>query len=148
MRKEFCIGLLILIVANSVAASDGLLSATYEEVAAVLGKSSSHDKGQIAGVAYERHHYLTAGWKTSVLFIEGKAQKLETEKMDGAAFTSEDEKAILDRYDLPDTTENAKLRGWRWLADNHFIRGDGRVHVIRHGTSMNVFLDDLSRDFW
>ena len=88
------------------------------------------------------------GWKTAVLFIDGKAQKFETEKSDGSPLSDEEKTAILESYDLPDTAQNSKVRGWRELSENHLIRGDGRVHVIKHLTSMTVFLDDLPRDFW
>jgi hypothetical protein len=135
-------------LAHSVTAREGLLNASYEEVVAALGQPSAHDHGQISKTDYERYYFQTAGWKTAVLFIEGKSQKLETEKMDGAAVNGEEQAAIFERYDLPDTKENAKIRGWRPLTENHFIRGDGRVHVIKRGISVTVFLDDLPRDFW
>jgi hypothetical protein len=49
---------------------------------------------------------------------------------------------------LGNTGQNSKVQGWHQLSENHFIRGDGRVHVITHLTSMTVFLDDLPREFW
>jgi hypothetical protein len=55
---------------------------------------------------------------------------------------------IFERYDVPNTGQNSKLRGWRQLSENHFIRGDGRVHIITHLASMTVFWDDLPREFW
>jgi hypothetical protein len=115
---------------------------------AALGEPSSHDHGQISNTKYDRYHFQTSGWKTAVLFIDGKSQKLETEKTDGSAVNAQEQAAIFERYDLPDINVNSKIRGWRSLAENHFIRGDGRVHVIKRGISMTVFLDDLPRDFW
>ena len=114
----------------------------------MLGQPSSHDHGNVSGIEYDRYHFETNGWKTAVLFIDGKAQKFDTEKRDGSPLSVEEKTAILDGYDLPNTAQNAKVRGWRELSENHFIRGDGRVHVIKHLTSMTVFLDDLPRDFW
>lgn len=148
MIKQFSISLLLILELCSARASDGLLNATYEEVAAMLGKSTSQDKGEVSGIKYERHHFQTNGWKTAVLFIDGKAQKLETEKMDGSSFTAEEQQAVFGRYDLPNSAENSKIKGWRSLTDAHFIRGDGRVHIVKRGIALIVFLDDLPRDFW
>ena len=75
---------------------------------------------------YERQYYETSGWKTAVLFLQGKAQKFETEKADSSAITDAEAKAIFGRYDVPDTTQNAEVHGWRQISENHFIRGDGR----------------------
>jgi len=65
---------------SSVLAEGGLLNSSYEEVAAILGKPSSHDNGNVSGIRYDRYHFETRGWKAAVLFIDGKAQKLDTEK--------------------------------------------------------------------
>ncbi len=133
---------------SSVLAKEGLLNSSYEEVVAILGKPSSHNNGNVSGTAYDRYHFETRGWKTAVLFIDGKAQKLDTEKSDGSPLSVEEKTAIFEGYDVPDTGQNPKVRGWHQLSENHFIRGDGRVHVITHLTSMTVFLDDLPREFW
>ena len=69
---------------SSVLAEGGLLNSSYEEVAAILGKPSSHDNGNVSGIRYDRYHFETRGWKAAVLFIDGKAQKLDTEKSDGS----------------------------------------------------------------
>jgi hypothetical protein len=132
----------------SVSAKEGLLNASYEEVASILGKPSSHDKGSVSGIGYDRYHFETSGWKAAVLFINGKAQKLDSEKSDGSPLSVEDKKAIFEAYDLPNTIQDSKVRGWRQLSENHFIRHDGRVHIITHPTSMTVFWDDLPREFW
>ena len=148
MRK---LVILVLIEAMSSAAAlakEGLLNSTYEEVEKVLGKPSSHDTGKVSGITYDRYHFETRGWKTAVLFIDGRAQKFDTEKSDGSPLSVEQQRTILESYDLPNTGQNSKVRGWRELTENHFIRGDGRVHVIKHCSSMTVFLDDLSREFW
>ncbi len=148
MRKS---GILVLFAAmshSSVLAEGGLLNSSYEEVVAILGKPSSHDNGNVSGIQYDRYHFETRGWKAAVLFIDGKAQKLDTEKSDGSALSVEDKTAILEGYDVPNTGQDSKLRGWRQLSENHFIRGDGRVHMITHLTSMIVFWDDLPREFW
>ena len=71
-----------------------------------------------------------------------------TEKSDGSPLSVEDKKAIFEAYDVPNTGQDSKLRGWRQLSENHFIRGDGRVHIITHPTSMTVVWDDLPREFW
>ncbi len=133
---------------SSVLAEGGLLNSSYEEVAATLGKPSSHDNGNVSGIRYDRYHFETRGWKAAVLFIDGKAQKLDTEKSDGSPLGVEEKKAIFEAYDVPNTGQNSKLQGWRQLSENHFIRGDGRVHIITHLTSMIVFWDDLPREFW
>ena len=133
---------------SSILAKGGLLNSSYEEVAAILGKPSSHDNGNLSGIQYDRYHFETHGWKTAVLFIGGKAQKLDTEKTDSSPLSVEEKKAIFEKYDVPNTDQDEKLRGWRELSENHFIRGDGRVHIIAHLTSMTVFWDDLPREFW
>jgi len=148
MIKGLLISVLFGILVHSVAAKEGLLNASYDEIVAALGKPSSHDHGQISNTQYDRYHFQTSGWKTAVLFIDGKSQKLETEKTDGSAINAQEQAAIFERYDLADINLNSKIRGWRPLAENHFIRGDGRVHVIKRGISVTVFLDDLPRDFW
>ena len=129
-------------------AKDGLLNSSFEEVAAILGKPSSHDNGKVSGIAYDRYHFETHGWKTAVLFIDGKAQKLDTEKSDGLPLTLKEKTAIFESYDVPNAGQNSKVQGWHQLSENHFIRGDGRVHVITHLTSITIFLDDLLREFW
>ncbi len=133
---------------SSVLAEGGLLNSSYEEVAATLGKPSSHDNGNVSGIRYDRYHFETRGWKAAVLFIDGKAQKIDTDKSDGSALSVEEKTAVFEEYDVPNTGQNSKLQGWRQLSENHFIRGDGRVHIITHLTSMTVFWDDLPREFW
>jgi hypothetical protein len=148
MRKLVILLIMAAISHSSVFAKEGLLNSSYEEVAAILGKPSSHDKGKVSGIAYDRYHFETRGWKTAVLFIDGKAQKFDTEKSDGSPLSVEQKTAIFERYDVPNTGQDSKVRGWRELSENHSIRGDGRVHIIKHLTSMTVFLDDLPREFW
>ena len=114
---------------------------------AVLGEPSIHETGKVSGIAYERYHFETDTWQTTVLFIDGKAQKLDPEKCDNSPLSDEEKTAVFDRYDLPDTKQNSKIRGWRELSENHFIRGDGRVRIIMRPTSITVFLDDLPREF-
>ncbi len=129
-------------------ADSGLLNASYDEIVATLGQASSHDSGIVAGIKYDRYHFEQRGWKTAALFLNGKTQKLETEKSDGKPITAAEKKAIFDAYDLSETKENSEIHGWRELAENHFIRRDGRVHIIQHGAAMIIFRDDLPRDFW
>ena len=148
MRKLLILVLFAAMPHSSVLAKEGLLNSSYEEVASILGKPSSHDNGNVSGIRYDRYHFETRGWKAAVLFIDGKAQKLDTEKSDGSPLSVEDKKAIFEAYDVPNTGQDSKLRGWRQLSENHFIRGDGRVHIITHPTSMTVFWDDLPREFW
>ena len=148
MRKLAILVLFAAMSHSSVLAKGGLLNSSYEEVAAILGEPSSHDKGNVSGIQYDRYHFETNGWKTAVLFIGGKTQKLDTEKSDGSPLSVEVKKAIFEKYDVPSTGQDEKLRGWRQLSENHFIRGDGRVHIITHLTSMTVFWDDLPREFW
>ena len=147
--KKFTLVVFVAATAHSSAqAREGLLNASYEEVAAILGKPSSHESGKVSGIAYERYHFETVGWKTTVLFVNGKAQKLDSEKSDGSPLTAEEKTVIFDRYDLPNTGQNSEIRGWRELTENHFIRGDGRVRVIIRPASVTIFLDDLPREFW
>jgi len=148
MRKFLILVLFVVMSHSSVLAKGGLLNSSYEEVAAILGKPSSHDNGNVSGIQYERYHFETRGWKTAVLFIDGKAQKLDTEKSDGSPLSVEEKNAIFEEYDVPNTGQDSKLRGWRQLSENHFIRGDGRVHIITHLISITVFWDDLPREFW
>jgi hypothetical protein len=148
MRKSVILVLFAAMSDSSVLAKAGLINSSYEEVAAVLGKPSSHDNGNVSGIRYDRYHFETRGWKAAVLFIDGKAQKFDTEKSDGSQLSVEDKTAIFEAYDVPNTGQDSKLRGWRQLSENHFIRGDGRVHIITYLTSMTVFWDDLSREFW
>jgi len=86
--------------------------------------------------------------KSRQFLVSHLAQKLDTEKSDGSPLGVEEKKAIFEAYDVPNTGQNSKLQGWRQLSENHFIRGDGRVHMITHLTSMTVFWDDLPREFW
>src|SRR3954447_8144720 len=132
----------------SARAAPGLLNSSIGEVAAVLGKAARHETGKVGELEYERHYFETRGWKTAVLFLKGNAQKFETEKTDGSAVTDEESKAIFGRYDVPGTSQNAEVHGWRQLSENHFIRRDGRVHIVKHPNSITVFWDDLPRDFW
>jgi hypothetical protein len=148
MRKSVILVLFAAMSDSSVIAKGGLLNCSYEEVAAVLRQPSSHDNGNVSGIRYDRYHFETRGWKAAVLFIDGKAQKFDTEKSDGSQLSVEDKTAIFEAYDVPNTGQDSKLRGWRQLSENHFIRGDGRVHIITHLTSMTVFWDDLPREFW
>ena len=148
MRKLAILVLFAAISHSSVLAKEGLLNSSYEEVASIIGKPASHDNGSVSGIRYDRYHFEAHGWKAAVLFIDGKAQKLDTEKSDGSPLNVEDKTAIFDAYDVPNAGQDSKLRGWRQLSENHFIRGDGRVHIITHLTSMTVFWDDLPREFW
>jgi len=148
MRKSVILVLFAAMSHSFVLAKEGLLNSSYEEVAAILGKPASHDNGSLSGIRYDRYHFETRGWKAAVLFIDGKAQKLDTEKSDGSPLGFEEKKAIFEAYDVPNTGQDSKLRGWRQLSENHFIRGDGRVHIITHLTSVTVFWDDLPREFW
>jgi hypothetical protein len=148
MRKLVILVLFAAMSPSFVFAKGGLLNSSFEEVMAMLGKPASRDNGNVSGIAYDRYHFETRGWKTAVLFIDGRAQKFDTEKSDGSPLSVEEKTAILEGYDVPNTGQNSKVRGWRELSENHFIRGDGRVHVIKHLTSMTVFLDDLPREFW
>lgn len=148
MRKLAILVLFAAMSHSSVLAQAGLLNSSYEELAAILGKPSSHDNGNVSGIRYDRYHFETRGWKAAVLFIDGKAQKFDTERSDSSPLSVQDKTAIFESYDMPNTGQNSKLRGWRQLSENHFIRGDGRVHIITHLTSMTVFWDDLPREFW
>jgi hypothetical protein len=148
MRKLLILALFAALLCSSALASPGLLNSSFEEVVAILGKPSSHDNGKLSGIQYGRYHFERRGWKTAVLFINDKAQKLDTEKSDGSPLTVEEKSAIFESYDVPNTGQNPKVRGWRQLSENHFIRRDGRVHIITHLTSMTVFWDDLPREFW
>ena len=145
MRRLLILGLLLY---SSALASPGLLNSSDEEVAAILGKPSGHDHGNVSGVEYDRYYFETHGWKTAVLFIDHKAQKLDTEKSDGSPLSAAEKSAIFEAYDVGGPGQNSKVRGWHQLSENHFIRGDGRVRVITHPTSVTVFLDDLPREFW
>ena len=147
--KKFALVVFAAAAAHSSAqAREGLLNASYQEVAAILGKPSSHESGKVSGIAYERYHFETVGWKTAVLFVDGRVQKLDTEKSDGSLLTAEEKKVIFERYDLSSAGQNSEIRGWRELTENHFIRGDGRVRVTIRPASITIFLDDLPRDFW
>jgi hypothetical protein len=148
MRKSVILVLFAAMPLSSVSATEGLLNSSFEEVASILGKPSNHDNGSVSGIRYDRYHFERGGWKAAVLFIDGKAQKLDTEKSDGSPLSVEDKKAIFEAYDVPNTGQDPKLRGWRQLSVNHFIRGDGRVHIMVHPTSMTIFWDDLPREFW
>src|SRR5947207_12410351 len=85
---------------SSVLAKEGLLNSSLEEVASILGKPSSHDNGNVSGIQYDRYHFETRGRKTAVLFIDGKAQKFDTEKTDDSPFSVEETKAIFEGYDV------------------------------------------------
>src|SRR5467141_4755617 len=101
MRK---LGILVLFAAmsdSSVLAKGGLLNSSYEEVASILGKPSSHDNGNLSGIKYDRYHFETRGWKTAVLFIDGRAQKLDTEKSDGSPLSVKEKTAIFEGYGVP-----------------------------------------------
>lgn len=147
MRKSLLILLFTALLHSPALASPGLLNSSYQEVVALFGQPSSHDHGNLSGIEYDRCRFEAHGWKTIVLFISGKAQKLDTEKSDGSPLSPEDKSAIFGAYDTTNTGQDSKVRGWHQLNENHFIRGDGRVHIITHLTSMTVFLDDLPRDF-
>src|SRR5262245_35053867 len=122
---------------SSVFAKEGLLNSSHEEVAAILGKPSSHDNGSVSGIRYDRYHFETGGWKAAVLFIDGKAQKLDTEKSDGSPLSVEDKKAIFEAYDLPNTGQDSKLRGWRQLSENHCSTGWVRLFPRAHARGMS-----------
>src|ERR1041385_8109561 len=100
MKKLLILLLFAAMPLSSVLAKEGLLNSSYEEVVSVLGKPSSHDNGTISGIRYDRYHVETRGWKAAVLFIAGKAQKLDTDKSDGSSLSVEDKKAIFEAYDL------------------------------------------------
>jgi hypothetical protein len=74
MRKLVILVLFAAMSHSFVLAEGGLLNSSYEEVAATLGKPSSHDNGNVSGIRYDRYHFETRGWKAAVLFIDGKAQ--------------------------------------------------------------------------
>ncbi len=148
MRKLAILVLFAAMAHSPAFAKGALLNSSYEEVERVLGKPSSHDHGNVSGIKYERYHFETSGWKTAVLFIDGRTQKFDTEKSDGSPLSAGEKRAVFEAYDLADTGQNSKVRGWRELSENDFIRGDGRVHLIKHLTSMTVFSDDLPREFW
>src|SRR5260370_30407867 len=103
MRKFVILGFFVGMSHSSVLAKEGLLNSSYEEVASILGKPSSHDNGSVSGIRYDRYHFERGGWKAAVLFIDGKAQKLDTEKSDGSPLSVEDKKAIFEAYDVPNT---------------------------------------------
>jgi hypothetical protein len=84
MKKFVTLVFFVVVSHSSVLAKEGLLNSSFEEVAAILGKPSSHDNGNVSGIRYDRYHFETRGWKAAVLFIDGKAQKLDTEKSDGS----------------------------------------------------------------
>src|SRR6266403_5917664 len=93
MRKLLILVLFAAMSHSSVLAKAGLLNSSYEEVAAILGEPSSHDKGNVSGIQYDRYHFETRGWKTALLFIDGKAQKFDTEKTDGSPLSLEEKTA-------------------------------------------------------
>src|SRR6266446_8912169 len=121
MRKLLILVLFAAMPLSSVLAKEGLLNSSFEEVASVLGKPSSHDNGNVSGIQYDRYHFETRGWKTAVLFIDRKAQKLDTEKSDGSPLTVEEKSAIFEGYDVPNSSQKSKVGGWRQLSENHFI---------------------------
>src|SRR6266550_4274525 len=103
MRKLVILVLFAAMSHSFVLAEGGLLNSSFEEVAAILGKPSSHDNGNVSGIRYDRYHFETSGWKTAVLFIGGKAQKSDTEKTDGSPLSLEEKTAIFEQYDVPNT---------------------------------------------
>src|SRR6267143_2171741 len=116
MRKSVILVLFAAMSHSCVLAKEGLLNSSYEEVAAILGKPASHDNGSLSDNRYDRYHFETRGWKAAVLFIDGKAQKLDTEKSDGSPLSVEEKTAIFDAYDVPNTGQDSKLWGWRQLS--------------------------------
>src|SRR5947208_15777235 len=96
MRKLVILVLLAALSQSSVLAEGGLLNSSYEEVAAILGKPSSHDNGNVSGIRYDRYHFETRGWNAAVLFIDGKAQKHDTENSDGSQLSVEEKTAIFE----------------------------------------------------
>src|SRR4029077_5127227 len=107
MKKLVILFLFAAMPHSSVLAEEGLLNSSYEEVASILGKPSSHDNGNVSGIRYDRYHFETRGWKAAGLFIDGKAQKLDTEKSDGSPLSDEDKKAIFEAYNVPDTGQDS-----------------------------------------
>src|ERR1700720_2461283 len=118
MRKLVILVLFAAMSHASLLAKGGLLNSSYEEVAAILGKPSSHDNGNVSGIQYDRYHFETRGWKTAVLFVDGKAQKLDTKKSDGLTLSVEEKTAIFEGYDVPNTGQNSKVLGWHQLSEN------------------------------
>src|SRR5206468_8246394 len=117
MMKLLILVLFAAISHSSVLAKEGLLNSSYEEVASTLGKPSGHDNGSVSGIRYDRYHFEARGWKAAVLFIDGKAQKIDTEKSDGSPLSVEEQKAIFEGYDVPNTGQDSKLRGWRQISE-------------------------------
>src|SRR2546430_15296777 len=97
MRKLLILVLFAAMSHSSVLAKGGLLNSSYEEVAAILGEPSNHDKGNVSGIQYDRYHFEKGGWKTAGLFIDGKTQKIETQKTHGSAVSLEEKNAIFQR---------------------------------------------------
>jgi hypothetical protein len=64
MRKLLILVLFAVMSLSSVLAEGGLLNSSYEEVAAILGKPSSHDNGNVSGIRYDRYHFETRGWES------------------------------------------------------------------------------------
>jgi len=74
MSKLLILVLFAAMLRSSVLAKEGLLNSSYEEVASILGKPSSHDNGSVSGIRYDRYHFEARGWKAAVLFIVCKEQ--------------------------------------------------------------------------
>src|SRR5260370_13158022 len=87
MRKFVIFVLFAAMPHSSVLAKEGLLNSSYEEVASILGKPSSHDNGNVSGIRYDRYHFETRGWKATVLLHTGTAKKLATEQSTGSTLT-------------------------------------------------------------
>src|SRR5438874_5773881 len=115
MRKSVILALIAAMPHCSVLAKEGLLNSSFEEVASVLGKPASHDNGSVSGIRYDRYHFETRGWKAAVLFIDVKAQKLDTEQSDGSPLSVDEKKVIFEAYGVPDTGQDSKLQGCRQL---------------------------------
>src|SRR5260370_41967625 len=98
MRKLVILVLFAAMLHSSALAKEGLLNSSYEEVASILGKPSSHDNGNVSGIRYDRYHFERRCWKTAGLFIDGKKQKLDTEKIYGSPVTIESKKENFESF--------------------------------------------------
>src|SRR5438309_10678747 len=115
MRQLLILVLIAMMSHSSAFGKGGLLNSSYEEVASILGKPSSHDNGTLSGIRYDRYHFETRGWKAAVLFIDGKAQKLDTEKSDGSPLSVDEKTAIFEGYDVRITGKDSIVRDWSKL---------------------------------